>query len=211
MIAGSIASFAAVVKDTEVTVNGLLPNDVVKFYQVLTWNQTAGEWQLAEGFTTLKLTDNASETQADTVAAIVDGITQAEARKIAALTNLASGGPTAKNTVTVGEGGTSATYAIPTGDENLGLYMGVITAGDPGYIYNPVFMAADFTENDKNTIAVSAKYADSSSVAKKQPLEVTKTTKDTEEAWAQAIDSYVGQEVDFKVIRVPSRRPRLSP
>ena len=50
VMAPAIAEVEVPVKDTDVTVNGLMNGDIVKFYQVLTWNQTAGEWQLAAGF-----------------------------------------------------------------------------------------------------------------------------------------------------------------
>jgi len=217
-VLSSFTALAAVtVKDTDVSVGGLMNNDVVKFYQVLTWNQTAGEWQLAEGFGGLTSnstvfpadTDDNTSREQEVVAAIIAGISQEQANAIAAQTALATGGPSMKGSAVTVSNATSATatdgtasYTVPTttDDSGLGLYMGVITAGNPSYIYNPVFMAADFDNTNPHSInAATESYSGSDAIAKKQEITVTKTTKDTEDAWQQAIDSYKSQTVHFKV------------
>jgi hypothetical protein len=220
VMAPAIAEVEVPVKDTDVTVNGLMNGDIVKFYQVLTWNQTAGEWQLAAGFEGLTAaayndifaTDSNNDTSRaqEVVAAIIAGINQDQANAIAAQTALQSGAPAVKSTSDAVTNNTAAADATPNGsatytpavaadDSHLGLYMGVITAGNPGYIYNPVFMAADFTNKNAHAINAATDTYGTNAMAKKQPVSVTKTTKDTEEAWQEAIDSYKGQTVKFHV------------
>ena len=126
----AVPAMAAVTMDTAVTVDGLMVNDAYKLYQVLTWDQTAGAWKLAPGFTGLQLNNKTAE--ADVVKEITDGITQDEANTIAAMTAAASGAPETKTTGII-KSGTSFTYDIASGTDTstLGLYMAVITAGTP--------------------------------------------------------------------------------
>ncbi len=208
LLAIAAPAMAAVNMDTAVTVDGLMAGDAYKLYQVLTWNQTAGEWQLATGFTDLTGNttvfpadndDNTNRAQ-EVVAAIVNGIDQTEADAIAAMTAAATGAPATKATGTIASGDSSFSYTVASATDtaNLGLYMAVITAGTPEYVYNPVFVSADFDDNDSNAInAGTATYG--TGIAKRQHIELTKTTSDTDEELQTAINSYVGQEVTFDV------------
>ncbi len=198
LAAMAVPALAAVTMDTTVTVDGLMVNDAYKLYQVLTWSQSEGAWKLATGFTGLQL--NGKTAEADVVKEITDGITQDEANTIAAMTAAASGAPETKTTGTI-KSGTSFTYDIAsaTDTSTLGLYMAVITAGTPEYVYNPVFVAADFEANDTNSINAGTATYGAQGLAKRQKIELTKTTSDTNQAIQTAIDSYVGEEVTFDV------------
>ena len=191
----AIPAMAAVTMDTSIAVNGLMAGDQYKLYQVLTWDQSAGAWKLAPGFTGLQL--NGKTAEADVVKEITDGITQAEANVIAA--QIATGSPAVKASGTIATGSTSFSYAIDsaTDTSTLGLYMAIITAGTPEYVYNPMFLAADFETN--TTSAINATSAYTSGLAKRQQITLTKTTSDSNQTLEEAIDSYVGEEVTFDV------------
>ena len=211
LLAMAVPAMAAVEMDTSISVSGLMENDAYKLYQVLTWNQDAGEWQLAAGFDTVAdySTDLFPADDKDTtsraqeiVKAIVDGLSQDQVNAIAAITAKATGAPSTKTTGTIGASDSGAfQYAIAsaTDTSTLGLYMAVITAGTPEYVYNPVFVAADFDgENTTTTIdASTATYGEG--IAKRQHIDLTKTTSDANEELQTAINSYVGQEVTFDV------------
>ncbi len=194
----AVPAMAAVTMDTAVTVDGLMVNDAYKLYQVLTWDQTAGAWKLAPGFTGLQLNNKTAE--ADVVKEITDGITQDEANTIAAMTAAASGAPETKTTGII-KSGTSFTYDIASGTDTstLGLYMAVITAGTPEYVYNPVFVAADFEDNTTNSINAGSATYGAEGLAKRQHIELKKTTSDSNQQMKEAIDSYVGEPVTFDV------------
>ena len=213
----SFAAFAATsaAADTSVGISGLTAGDVVAFYQVLTWNQTEGAYRLTDGFaglrsstafaTTLTGSEDgyAAKRDAEIVKLITDnsGLTQAQASAIAAYAATAS---KVGSDITVAGEATSVTYELPkTNDvvnsDALGLYMGVITAGNPGYVYNPVFVGADYnTTTTTPSIAVTDTY-ENNGIAKKKEIDVTKTTSDSNESLQQAINSYVGEEVEFQV------------
>ena len=209
LAAMAIPAMAAVTKDTAVSVSGLQSDDVVKFYHVLDWDQDNGVWVVNSQFAALKNStafpddeDEDTDDDAEVVAAILDGITQDEANAIAALAKNA----TAINPDDVVTNGTS-TYTLPktsgeVNDAALGLYMAIITAGSPSYIYNPVFVSADFaapqTGNTNTIDAASATYG-ANGLAKKQDITLLKTTSDTANEIATAIDSYRGQTVTFYV------------
>lgn len=211
----------AAAADTSVGIEGLTAGDVVSFYQVLTWNQDEGAYRLADGFTGLRnstefataLTgseaDYAAKRDEEIVKAIVDqsGLTQTQASAIAAYAASASKVVVASPStteITVKEGATSVTYELPktngvVNSNALGLYMGIITAGNPGYVYNPVFVGADYnTTTTTPSIAVTDTY-ESNGIAKKKEITVEKTTSDSNEAIKAAINSYVGEEVSFQV------------
>lgn len=209
--------------DTSVSVTGLMEGDALKLYQVLTWDDASSSFKLAAGFTGLTEDttnfpvdeDDKTSREQEVIADIIDGITQTQANAIAAYTKTID---EAKDTATIGDSA-SYTYTLEKGDDNkplhseLGMYMAVITAGTPKYVYNPVFISADFvTNNTSTTIDASTADYGTSSVAKRQEITVDKTTADINEGrgetdseedkakiLATAINSYVGEEVDFKV------------
>ena len=197
MVAAMIPAMAAFAYDTSVSVEGLQAGDTVKYYQVLDWDQTNGTWKLAAGFTSL-----ASDTvnfATDVVADIINGLNQDQANAIAALAADATVKYTDSNIA-----GTTSTYTLPATDDAaklaaVGLYMGVITAGTPKTIYNPVFIGADFDDTDSTPhVSVTQTYGDEG-IAKKQEITLTKTTSDANSAVDTAIDSRVGEEVTFYV------------
>ena len=209
MLSVMAPAIAEDVADTKITVDGLMVNDAYKLYQVLTWDQTTGSWKLADGFTGLTgnntvfpadQDDNTTREQ-EVVKAIVDGITQDEANAIAAMTALETGAPSTKATGTI-ESGSKFEYAVSADNNyaNMGLYMAVITAGTPEYVYNPVFVSADFKpSNDTNSINAGTATYGANGIAKREEIHLTKTTSDSNQALKEAIDSYVGEVVTFDV------------
>jgi len=191
MIIGTmnLTAFAATTQDTSITVEGLTVGDVVTPYQVVEWVGGSTGWAFTSAFSSLTAADLAEITGDPSANPAVPGqISYDLAKKIAAL---ASGG-TAEAALT----GTTWTKDNP----DPGLYMILVAAAEPGTVYNPIFVSCDFSKNDgTNTIVASSTYSDNTAVAKKKKIEVKKTTSDTDQAIKQAIDSYVGQEVDFKV------------
>ena len=211
IVASMSVAFAAVEMDTSISVSGLMAEDAYKLYQVLTWNQEAGEWQLAAGFnstddynTTLFPADDKDSTSRaqEIVKAIVEGLSQDQVNAIAAITAKSTGAPSTKTTGTIAaadNGAFSYTIASATDTSTLGLYMAIITAGTPEYVYNPVFVAADFDGTNSTTTIDASTASYGEGIAKRQHIELTKTTSDSNEALQTAINSYVGQEVTFDV------------
>lgn len=192
MILGTMSALtvsAATTQDTSISVEGLTVGDVVTPYQVVEWVGGSTGWAFTSAFSSLTAADLKEITGDPSANPAVPGkISYDLAKRIAAL---ASGG-TAEAALT----GTTWTKDNP----DPGLYMILVAAAEPGTVYNPIFVSCDFSKSDKtNTIVASSTYSDNSAVAKKKKIEVKKTTSDTDKAIAQAIDSYVGELVDFNV------------
>ena len=139
--------------DEAISVSGLSTGDKVSFYQVLKFDSSAGAtggWVNSAGFT---LTDDeiqkilgigdyaAGKAKADQA-----GIDEAIAAKIADMAEEAA----AKYPDIAEENGT-AKQASP----ETGLYAALISPKNPGDIYNPVFVGADYQRNSSNTWAVT--------------------------------------------------------
>ena len=192
MILGTMSAFtasAATTQDSSITVSGLAKGDVVTPYQVVEWVGGSTGWAFTSKFSSLTAADLKEITGDPSANPAVPGkVSYDLAKKIA---NLASGG-TAEAPLT----GDTWTKNNP----EPGLYMILVAAAEPGTVYNPIFVSCDFSKSDKtNTIVASSTYSDNTSVAKKKKIEVKKTTKDKDSAIAQAIDSHVGESVDFVV------------
>lgn len=128
--------------DPDVSISGLQGGDSVQFYQVLAWNDG---WVTAPGFESMA--GSLEEIAHGSVVANGDGTEHTTAgggissELAGQLGSLAS---SATPVTTITANGGSVVYDGPA----PGLYMGIITAGTPGYFYNPVFVAADFNPNN---------------------------------------------------------------
>ena len=186
--------------DESISVSGLSSGDKVSFYQVLKFDSSAaasGGWVNSTGFTLteeeiqkiLGLGDYAPGKEKAGQA----GIDEAIAAKIADMAEAA----TAKYP-NIPEAGGVAKQASP----EAGLYVALITPKNPGDIYNPVFVGADYQNNSSHTWAVTM--TDSyqpASMAKKGnvTLEKTATTMEANHEDKNAGTVAIGDTVSFTV------------
>ena len=192
---GTMSAFAAGetgarTLDGSITVKGLQDGDTVTFHQILKWNNG---WVAADGV-------NLTTEELATVIGTKDtpgAISYAVAQKLAGQ-NIAAKYP-ASGTLTAASGQVS--QASP----EAGLYMAIITPGKAGYVYNPVFVAADYdqpaTGDDTNewTVDLSKSYSDNA-YAKKQPITLDKTAKDAKTVDTNDSETVaVGDTVTFTV------------
>ena len=173
----------SMVCDELVGIGGLQDGDIVTYYQVLEWNNG---WQTAEGF----------ESMADSLYEIAHGATDEDGKMVPGgisadlageLGKLAS---SVKSVTVITASGHEAVYNNPA----PGLYMAIITAGTPGYFYNPVFVAADF--NPDNTILSLGENELSYNPKAQAKVNRISVEKDAPKITA---DAWVGDPIDFTV------------
>ena len=200
----AVPAFAA--SDNLIKVEGLESGDAVKAYQVIKWDTTAGKWVLTDDFKGLIGGD---------LGATEDAVIEAIAGKIENGAHVPAEFTMAKaNTIAAELAKTPAPAATYTeaadasgvwqkANPAAGLYMVVVTATHPNIVYNPIFVGADYVDNATNAIdAEEATYlpvGQSTAVAKKTEIGVTKTASDASQELKQAIDSKVGETVNFKI------------
>lgn len=199
-IAMATPAFAAEGKpaDTSISVSGLEAGDKVNFYQVLKYDETAtdtGGWVANTDFTGLtkdEIQKIVSKGDYATGGSKADkaGIDAALAAKIA---GMASG--TAKFADVNATDGTATAATTNVGD--AGLYVALVTPGKPDYLYNPVFVAADYTAAGTNSqAAVTALSYEPASLAKKENVTLTKEIDGTTDT---KYDVNVGDTVNFTI------------
>ena len=195
--------------DKSISVTGLETGDVVDFFQVLKFDETAtltGGWVAAEGFTGLTTAQiqkmlglGADGKPAADIAEHSDdyGIDADLAAQIATMAASA----TAKFADVAESGGTATAATTKVGD--AGLYVALVTPGKPDYLYNPVFVAADYTEGSTNTqAAVTTLSYQPVSLAKKEDVSLTKEIDGTADT---KYDVNVGDKVNFTITsKVPA-------
>ena len=148
--------------DTTISITGLIEGDVVDFYQVLKYDQTAEKgWSKTDDFSGL--------TDAQVTAILKSGIS-AELGGII--------GNMVPDTATAAHYNVPATAAgvAEKKDPEAGLYVAIIAPADASTIYNPVFVGADYKTNNSGTWAVDTEmsYSDHAR-AKKSTVTVEKT------------------------------------
>lgn len=195
--------------DKSISVTGLETGDVVDFFQVLKFDETAtltGGWVAAEGFTGLTTAQiqkmlglGADGKPAADIAEHPEnyGIDADLAAQIATMAASA----TAKFADVAESGGTATAATTEVGD--AGLYVALVTPGKPDYLYNPVFVAADYTEGSTNTqAAVTTLSYQPESLAKKEDVSLTKEIDGTADT---KYDVNVGDTVNFTITsKVPA-------
>ena len=184
-------------------VMGLDAGDQVTYYQILKWNSTEPEqagdpevgWTWGDDITGSELT----AADLAQITGTTDGagqITAEIAGKIAS--NVGAG--TGPEEVT----GTEWTKTVTA----AGLYMVIVKPAEPGTIYNPIFVAANWygsgeEPDSSNEIAISANEATyyNEAMAKKTTFDVTKkaTGTDDEQDAMAAYTTDVGEVVEFSI------------
>ena len=197
--------------DNAISVSGLEAGDTVNFYQVLKYDETAaktGGWVNATGFT---LTDAEIQTilaldATGKPVTITDsnrdnyGISAALAGKIAQMAQ--AQGVSAKFKDIAANNDKVATATTDQAGDS-GLYVALITPGTADYLYNPVFVSADYTEGGTNSQAAALdKSYSPAAVAKKEQVTLTKEIDGTEDT---KYDVNVGDTVPFTITsKVPA-------
>lgn len=182
VLALSVPAYAAAPSlDESISVTGLKNGDSVAYYQVLKYDPAAeGGWSLTDAFAGL------------TVADLTDGeISAVDAQAVVEKAFNA----TATATVTAGGDGVAA-YAI-AGDNAAGLYVAFVTpaASDTVTLYNPVFVSADYNDNDNNTLDIrTATGTYNNGETKKQEPTVDKAMVNADDNSVQ-----IGDVVPFKI------------
>ena len=198
-LAMATPAFAAEGKpaDASISVSGLEAGDKVNFYQVLKYDETAaatGGWVNATGFT---LTNDEIQKIVGKGDYATDGTKESEkgidAALAARIAGMASG--TAKFANVDATDGTATAATTKVGD--AGLYVAIVAPGKPDYLYNPVFVAADYTEGGTNTQAAATTLSyEPESLAKKENVTLTKEIDGTADT---KYDVNVGDTVNFTI------------
>ena len=173
-----MAAFAA--DDTDpmtetVSVSGLENGDTVKFIKVIQWDDQNG-WTYVEGLTPaegetlpdIKTITGKLDTTTDPATFTAGSISAEHAAIIAKAAASLSG-----TTVEAASG--TATYE----NAPVGLYYAQVIPGTADYLYNTIFVGADFKSNSSNTIAAASAELQPTTqgkeaIAKKQQVTLTK-------------------------------------
>lgn len=197
----SMAAFAA--EDTDamtetISVSGLENGDSVKFIKVIQWDDVNG-WTYVSGLTAaegdtlpdIKTITGKLDTTTDP-ATFTAGSISAEHAAI-----LAKAAASLNGTSVDATSGTATYENAP-----VGLYYAQVTPGTADYMYNTIFVGADFKSNNTNTIAAaSAKLNPTTegkeAIAKKQNVTLTKDANgDTDNI---KYDHAVGDVIPFTI------------
>lgn len=167
--------------DTTITATNVTAGDSVEYIRLLEPDTTSTEgWKLTTAGTATGLT----------VAALKDGITEAEAITIA--TALKTSAKTGDMTVT----GTTASATV-----DPGLYYLRATSIDGKTVYNPAFVSADYLDGGNNTVSFSGNYGTDTALKKTQP-DVPKSasaTPDVDEDGNTIQTASVGDDVTYTI------------
>ena len=177
--------------DESISVAGLQDGDKIDFYQVLAWDNG---WVPVNGFGDVLTEDELKALVNGKVVTHEDGSETTEAGGITFEVAGKLGG-VAATAAKAYEGVLAADGSVMIDGPAAGLYMAIITPGQPGYSYNPVFVAADFSRANNNGVADLSEgalgYADKGR-AKVNKIGLDKT--------ADSITSDIGDTVQFTVV-----------
>jgi len=184
----SITAFAA--SDSSVTVSGLDAGDQVKIYKLIKWTDSGWAW--ADG---VEAAATAASVTLPDISTITGGALTAETGGILAQAAQKLSAPA--TTLTVASGASSVTYSKPasmSSNDFLGLYVALVTPATTDYLYNPIFVAADFNagNNSIGVVVDQLSYTDTA-LAKKENVTLTKTVAEIQ------YDVAVGDEIAFTV------------
>ena len=161
----------ALAVDDHISVKGLQQGDTVSFYKVLEWDNG---WKAVAPFDSLteaEVEQILGKPAEGSTPAVASNITAALAEKIA---KLATG--SAKYTA---EANASGEAKVETPE--AGLYVGTIVPAKTGYVYNPIFVGADYSRTSGTnewTVDTELSYSDTA-MAKKADVTVEKSGTDT--------------------------------
>jgi fimbrial isopeptide formation D2 family protein/LPXTG-motif cell wall-anchored protein len=221
MIVGTmnmVGASAVSTRDTQLKVSGFEKGDTVKFYKILSYNANTfdfGGWVLLAPFDGIVgqevIIDNSNpsapvkKTPANKAEAVEMIINNYSADLLGQLARM-TGSATAIDPTTQSD--TEATYDIDN-DTKIGLYMALITAKDPDYVYNPVLVSSDMNDvtgvhNNEWIVTSDATYSDSAA-AKKSKVGIKKEDSAGQESYNQDTSSLkwrstrIGETVNYTV------------
>ena len=205
----AVGPVGALTPDTEMIISGLDNGDVVKFYKLIKWVPGEG-WAWETGV-------EAAATSAGVTLPDLEIITgkydkDADPKYTPGVISAANGGILAQvaQKLSAAYTGTAAdgkvTYTNPTPADEvpfLGLYVALVTPATADYVYNPVFVAADYNPDSTNTnnFAVeegTLSYSDKA-MAKKQKVELHKTSGTTADV---QYDVAIGDTIPFTITSI---------
>ena len=235
----AFAATGELTPDTQVIVGGLEEGDAVKFIKLIKWVPSEGwTWAdgfdaaVTAAQSGMSDAEKAKVADAAAKAALLKTITgwTTPAPATAGVISAENGGllaqiaqkMTAAKTETVAEGATSVTYnkpAYPDGatDEQkaqadvdfMGLYVALVTPNTADYIYNPIFVAADYNPDNTNTNTITVEEGalsyEPGALAKKEKVTLTKTSGTPASGQAAADPMYdikVGDTIPFTITSV---------
>ena len=196
--------------DTSISVTGLEKGDTVNFYQVLKYDETAtttGGWVAATGFTLTNaqiqkiLGLDAQGKPVDTTAQGYHADDWGIDATLAGTISQQAQSATARFEDVAATDGTATQATTAVGD--AGLYIALVTPGTTDKLYNPVFVAADYTSGGTNTQeAVTTLSYSPEALAKKESVTLTKEIDGTDD---KKYDVNVGDDVSFTITsKVPA-------
>ena len=205
------AATGALQVDKSLTVSGLDKGDVVKFYKLVEWIPGEG-WAYTKAITdsgaALPELKTITGYYDETAKKVVPGaVSAADGGKLAVAAQKAAS--SLADTETVADGASSVTYTFPALTDNddpgkyAGLYVALISAATPDYLYNPVFVAADFYEDqpnatDKWEVKVDELTYSDTALAKKETVSIEKTSGDED----PLMDVNVGDTIPFTITSI---------
>ena len=194
--------------DNSISITGLESGDVVNFYRVLEFSQNAtatGGWTQSTGFTgltaeqmnqILALGDYATGKSKTDKAGIDSGLAATIAKMVADNSVAAAYADVA---AVEDNGVYVAAVPVNTGDPlAAGLYVAIITPGQAGTTYNPVFVGADYKTNDPESstwkVDMNPSYSPES-IAKKSKVTLDKSasTDATEKNGNNVVEGHDGK------------------
>jgi len=185
-----------------ISVSGLENGDKVRFYKVIEWNDVNG-WKYVNGLTAVSpdtlpnittITGNLDTTQDPAV--FTAGSISAEHAAVLAKAAANSASHLSYTEVAAGSG--TATFE----NAPVGLYYAQVIPGTADYLYNTIFVGADFKSNTSNTIAAaSATLVPTTegkiAIAKKEHMEINKDSNGENDNIKY--DHEVGEVIPFTV------------
>ena len=203
MIVASMSAFAAedeLATTETISVSGLENGDSVNFYKVIEWNDVDG-WKYVAGLTAATgdtLPDIKTITgDLDTSTApatFTAGSISAEHAAILAKAAVASNLSVHSENASSG----TATYE----NAPVGLYYAQVIPGTADYLYNTIFVGADFKSNGSNTIAAGSATlvpttTGKNAIAKKEHMDINKDSDGADDNIKY--DHEVGEVIPFTV------------
>ena len=189
----ALGATGALEADTKISVTGVEDGATVRAYQVVKVDQsntadngTAG-WALAGTFGDIELND------------IIGTGATIDASEAATIANAAPSASPALETVTLSQSSAGGAYEADV--TKPGLYVVVVT-GTGATVYNPMFVSADYSQDNPNTntIAASETYSGNTAVAKSSTPTLTKSADQATDKAVQAGDSVeftIGTQVPY--------------
>ena len=197
--------------DNPLTVTGLKTGDTIKFYKVIEWvgeaeGNVAG-WKAIAPYDTVLTAPVLREVIVGTPAQPAqgnegeDGYVPAKPAVPGTGITSALAGQLADLATTGGVDATSIAGGTATlNNPAAGMWMALVTPADADWIYNPVFVSADYIKPDGGTVAIGDTY-NGDAVLKSSKVTLTKEASVNEADWADKewTTARIGEDISYTV------------